>query len=447
MTSLFGKSEKPKIIIVSKDFSGLGWAKMSLDAGYETILVYKNDEVETEDEAAFNMVGDNIVEKMELDEIFEKRAKYKTAYWIFDQNFHSDYSEKLRKEGFKVFGASELMEKAEHDRDFGVSLVEKAGLSTPETKQFADMASGIEFLEQNVDKAYVFKPDEPDEKAWVTTVPDNDRDDKANEEIRQFLNSMGDGQGEYILQERKKGIEINVEIWLYKGRPFFTHGNFECKRKLNKDLGRLIGCSHDIEFTIPIDCKIVQDTLAKLIQLPEFSDYTGFVDMNLIVADKEYFFLEFCCRYGYSSHPNLFINLAIKSFPEIMVKFMDGDIKNFYDYFRDGFGSTILMSIDNPVMGLPLIIPEELQNKFYHYDSYLNENGEYCLAGYSQEVGIICGFDYDLKSAADDVLLNFDKIHYPGRGGRTDINLTNYDNNPWERWIGATAMKLFDRKI
>lgn len=436
--------KKPIMILVTKDFSGLGFAKICTEQGYPTFLAFENDKIEEDEQEAFEMVGEEMVEKIEFPEIFKERNKYKEARWIFDGNHHSKEAEQLRKEGFMyVFGGHDLTDKMEHDRHFGTSLVEKAGLKIPETQKFSDTASGIEFLEANEDRAWVFKPDEPDEKAWVTTVPDNEQDDKANEEIRKFLASMGNGKGDYILQERKKGIEVNVEIWLYEGKPFFAHANFENKKKLNKELGKLIGCAHDIEHVIPLESKIIRDTLMKLIKLPEFKGFTGMVDMNLIVADREYYFLEFCGRFGYNSHPNLFINLGIKSFPEIMNDFLEGKITNFQNNFRPGFGASILMSIDEPVLGLPIIIPQELENNFYHYDTYRNGD-DYCLAGYAKECGIICAHDYDLKSAADRVLGNFDKIHYPGRGGRTDINLTDYETNPWERLIAANAMKLFD---
>ena len=435
------KPNKPAFVIVTCDYSGLGWAKLCIDAGYPAILAYEPRDTE-ENLAAFAKVGEGISEKIELGQAV-KDPKLKEAYWIWDGNHNSEIAEGLRKKGYKVFGGHELTDKMEHDRNFGVELVKKAGLQTPETKEFNSVAEGIAFLEANEDRAFVFKPDEPDDEAWVTTVPPNDIDQQANQEMIRFLKAMGEGKGEYILQERKRGVEINVEVWLYEGMPFFAHANFECKRKYNRDLGRLIGCAHDIDFTIPLDCKVIRDTLLKLIKLPEFKGFTGMVDMNLIVADRDYYFLEFCGRFGYNAHPNLFINLALDPFPEIMAAFMDGDIGDFYSHFRPGFGASILMGIDNPVSGLPFVIALESEKNFFHFDTY-QDGEDIFLAGYAQEVGIICAHDYDLKSAADEVINQFDKIFYPARSGRTDINLTNYLTNPWERWIAAESMKLFD---
>lgn len=438
---IFKSQLKPQFIVCSQDYSGLGFAKLCSDAGYPVILAFQPKE--GDDLKNYEMVGESIVEKMELEKAV-KEFTGKGAYWIVDQNFGFEIFDKLRAGGEKVFGGHELTDKMENDRGFGASLVKKAGVEIPETVEFNSVAEGVAFLEANEDKNYVFKPDEPDDKAWVTTMLDNDIPEKANEGMRRFLNSMGEGQGSYILQEKKRGVEINVEVWLFEGEPFFAHANFESKRKYNGDLGRMIGCAHDIEFLIPLESKIVRDTLLKLVRLPEFKDFTGMVDMNLISADREYYFLEFCGRFGYNSHPNLFINLAIDSFPEIIRDFLDGDTTDFYKHFRPGFGASILMSIDDPVRGLPFLIAEETKKNFYHYDTY-KDGEDYCLAGYAREVGIVCAHDYDLKSAADKVLENFNKISYPGRAGRTDLNLTNYDNNPWERYIAAVAMKILEK--
>ncbi len=434
--------KKPTFVIATEEWSGLGWAKLCADAGFPVVLACKKKE--GDDNENYEAVGQGIISIMELEQAL-KDSNLKTAYWVWDQNHNPDIAEGLRAKGYKVFGGHALTDKMEHDRNFGTSLVQKAGLQVPETQEFDSVAEAVAFMEENQDRAFVFKPDDPDDEAWVTTVPDNELDDKANEEIRQFLESMPEGKGTFILQERKKGVEINIEVWLYEGKPFFAHANFECKRKYNHDLGRLIGCAQDVEFVIRLDSKILEDTLLKLLDLPEFKSFTGMVDMNLIVADREYYFLEFCGRFGYNSHPNLFLNLGIDPFPVIMMDFMEGRTADFYNHFRTGFGASILMTIDDPVKGLPFLIPEHIEKCFYFYDVYSEGFGSFCLAGYAGEVGVVCGHDYDLKSAADKALDNFYKIHYPGRAGRTDINLVDYLTNPYERWVACEAMRLFDK--
>lgn len=439
---IFAKN-KPILIIVSKDYSGLGFAKMTVDAGFDCLLAYKNDDLEEDDQETFDMVGEGMIEKVKLDELFKARAQYKAAYWIFDQNNHSEYSEKLRKEGFKVFGGMKLTDDMEHDRHFGTDLAKKAGLDLPETFEFSDIENGLEHLDQNLDKAYVFKPDEA-EGAWTTFVPDSEKDDEANRELYRYMTSQGDDVGTYILQERKKGIEVNIEYWVYRGKPILCYANLECKRKLDFDEGEMCGCSQDIAFIVPIDCKLALETVGKLLKVMP-PDYTGFLDSNIIVADRNYYFLEFCARYGYNAHPNLFLTLALESFPKIMTDWMDGNVKNFKENFRQGFGASILCYIDHPKKGYPIIIPEDIENKFFHFDTYKNEEGEYCLAGYANEVGIITAHDHDIKSAGMLAIKNADKISYPNHAIRHDIDKEEYQSSPFKRYIALESMKAFGR--
>ena len=442
-----------KFIVVSQDASGYGFAKM-IDCGSTGRGNPRNDvnssaifsilpKEDEEDLEKLQKVGESEVTCVTFNKIWKERDKYKDYAFIFDQNHNWEIASKLRKEGFMVFGALELSDKMEHDRNFGLSLVKKIGLTLPDFKEFTDKEAGLEYLDNNEDIAYVFKPDEPDNKSWVTTCPDHDNDQKANREIYNFLKSQPDGLGSYILQERKKGVEINIEMFLYDSEPFFAQANFECKRKYNGDYGRLIGCAQDTCFTIPLECKILKDTLWKLADLPEFENYTGFLDMNLIVADNEYWFLEFCGRFGYNAHPNLFLSLALSSFSEIMSDWMTGNIENFGRHFRKGYGASISCNIDEAVTGLPISFDDDTEeSRFFSYDTY-SENGERYLAGYANEVGVIVAHDYDLKSACEEAIAKFKRVHYPGKAGRTDLACTDYQTNPIERLQACREMDLF----
>lgn len=431
-----------RFLLVTQDFSGLGFAKRFQDEGADVLLVCAPKE--GEDSEHYDQVADGLLEREDLADLWEHRGEYKNDYWIWDGNHHSKEADQLRAEGFaRVFGGHGLTDKMEHDRKFGEELIRKAGLEVPETSEHTDIDSALQLLDENPDKAYVFKPDEPDEEAWTTTCPSHEVDHKANRELYKFLISFSDAPSSFVLQERKSGVELNVEMFLHKGKPFFAHANYECKRKYNGDLGKMTGCAQDIEFVIPLDCRILRDTLWKLVALPEFRDYTGFLDLNLIVGDNQYWFLEFCARFGYNATPNLMFNLAIRPVSQIFRDFIDGNVADFGKGFRSGFGASITMTIDEPVCGMPLIVPETLEKDFYHYDSY-HDGEDYRLSGYAHETGIVMGFDYDLKSAADNALENLKRVYYPGKAARTDINQTDYLMNPWERHIAAKEMKLFD---
>ena len=166
--------------------------------------------------------------------------------------------------------------------------------------------------------------------------------------------------------------------------------------------------------------------------------------MNLIVADNEYWFLEFCARFGYNAHPNLFLSLTLSPFSEIMSDWVNGNIDDFGRHFRKGYGASISCNIDEAVTGLPITFDDDTEiSRFYSYDTYM-EDGEYYLAGYANECGVIVAHDYDLKSACEEALSKFKRIHYPGKAGRTDLALTDYQTNPQERLTACQEMGLFN---
>lgn len=432
-------TENPKkFIVVTQDFSGLGFAKRLTEEGNDVLvaIIPKEDE---DNEELLMRVGDGIVEKQEISKVIKNRLNYKDAYWIWDQNHNFEYADQLRKEGFKVFGGQELAYKMEHDRKFGNDIIKKAGLDTLPTHEFSDIQSGLDFLDANEDKAFVFKPDES-VAAYTTYVPDNEIDEYANRELYRYMESLSD-DGTYILQERiSDALETNVEVWLYKGTPFFAFVDLESKRKLNKDEGEMVGCAHDIVFTTSLESRLVKETIAKL--YPFYQDYTGFLDMNVLIKDKKFYFLEFCARFGYNSHPNLFWNLALSPIGEILSDFIDGKIEDFYRHFNYGFGASVTLYIDHPREGLPFKKQEHFHGHFYHFDTYENEDDEYFLAGYANEVGIVMGYGYTIEEAGRDALRNGDKIFYPMHAMRTDICGREYNSSPANRYDALEAMKL-----
>lgn len=438
------KSRDKTFIIVSQDYSGLGFADMCQKEGYETLMAIRaKDDLKKEDVESFDQVGVGIIQKVDLDQIMKARKQFKDAYWIWDGNHNPEDSETLRSEGFKVFGGSELMNKMEHDRNFGASLVKAAGLPTPETYDFKTLEEGLKFLEEpdNKETAFVFKPDEG-EGAYSTYVPNSKKDADAHDELECYMRSLSEDGITYILQERKKGVEANFEIWVYKGQPFFGFCSLECKRRSAQDQGEMVGCAFDLNFCLPLEAKAFQETCMRLLpQMPK--DYTGFLDMNVIVADKKNYFLEFCARFGYNAHPNLFLNLAIDSFPDIIAAFIDGDIEDFYDHFRDGFGASILCRIDHPKKGFPVYMRDGVEKHVFLFDEYKEEE-QYFLSGFGNEALIVTGHDYTPKTAGEEAITNYAKINFPMKDGRLDMDKNDFPTAPIARFDALNAMGYLD---
>lgn len=440
---LFKEAEKKHFILVTEDFGGLGYAKKFIDEGADCLIAFgfnkKDDEKITPSD---RINGKGLAERMPIEELWPKRMQYKNSYWIFDSNnVHSAKGDQLRKEGFaRVFGGRALTVRMEDDRDFGVSLIKKAGLKSPETLEFQTKEEGMEFLDANEQKAYVFKPND-NKNGWETYVPDSEKDKDANDELHSYLEALPDGNsGGYILQERIRGVEANFELWLYKGTPYFAICELECKKKNNDDYGGLCGGSQDINFAVPIKSRGIRETVEKLLVLPEFKDYSGFLDMNVIVHDNGPYFLEFCARFGYPEHLTALFALAKKPVSEILSMMIDGKVEHFYDNFKHGFAAGITLYNNSPRKGLPIYVPEDLEKQFYVMDGY--KRGEKLFtAGCGPEVGYITAHGFTVMDAAEEAIAAAKKVAFPNRAFRTDLDKDAYPSNPRDRYLALEAMR------
>ena len=430
-----------RFVVVCEDYAGLGWA-IRLNQDGDDVTLVTQPSIDEEDLAGHDLIGTGIVPKVDLETAIADKS-LKDAYWLFEANRHSDVSERLRRKGYNVFGASALSAKLELDRAYGVSVAQSVGLDIPETVEFTTIKDGLSFLDEHLDLAYVFKPNASSE-SWRTFVPNRQDDVASNRQLSGYLEHLDSGAiaDGFILQERKKGVEVNFELFMYQGQPFFALCDLGTKRKLNRDKGEHCGCSSDVVFQIPITCQGITQTVGRFETFYHKNKYTGFADVNAIISDRNVWFLEFCARFGYSSHPNLFMTCAIDPFGDLMADWIDGKIDGFAKRFRQGFGASVNLYLDHPQRGIPLWIDPKAERSFYAYDCYRDDEGELLLAGYSTDVGVYAQHAYTMEDAAATVLQGLDReaVAFAELGVRTDLDQRGYPSSPLSRYDALVAM-------
>lgn len=422
-----------KFILITADFSGFGFVKSAIDLGYEVLVLYKpKDEIEEDKQEAWDIQGDGIFEKMDLDDWYEEREEYKEYYIIFDGNHNYDIGEQLIQEGFKVFGGSKLQYDCENDREFGLKLAESVGLHSPEYVEFTSPEDGISFLEENEDKAYVLKPNGESDSAltFCTTTPEPEN---ANKELRGYIQAMK--PDDYILQERVKGVEANFEYLVVNGEPIIAQINLECKKKSNNDKGKAMGCMQDVCWLVPLDCPLIERTVGKFKKYLKETRYTGFWDANVILGDDSEYFLEFCQRIGYNAHIT-FQKLLDRHLFEIIADMIDGNLEPVKKY---GFVASVSIITDKPVTGLPIYYPESIEKDVYLFDAY-EEDDQILMGGLSNEIAIITGKGYTIKDAFQEAISNADKVKFPNADYRDDGDKCDYASSPQKRYDALMAM-------
>lgn len=429
-----------KFVLVTQDTSGLGWTKKLQEEG-EMVVFLKGECKDPSEADSYARVGDGLVPCVTMADV--ESLKGPDTYWLFDRNVFPELADTLRTEGQKVFGTSALTEKMENDRAFACQIADQYGLPSPPTHDFQTIDDGVAFLEANPDKAYVMKPN-ASEDSFATFVPFRQDPEDANYELCCYLRNAPEPKEGYILQERKPGVEINVEMWLQDGVPFFAFCCLENKRKWNHDLGEMSGCAGDIVFTVPVNSVLVQRTVGKLLPFYAERGYTGIADVNVILGDNQTWFLEVCNRFGYNSHPNLFMNCALDGFGNIMADWMDGNIETIPQRFRAGFGASITCFIDHKRPGLPIYLNPRLEKNFFPFDG-CRPGEDVLLTGFSGEIGIFTDHDYTIEEAAEgclNQLIYNEAVSFPDISFRTDLHCSNYRGAPVKRYAALRAMGL-----
>lgn len=431
-----------KFVLVTSDFSGLGFAIQDKEKnGSDVIIAYKpKGEIEEEKEHSYLIQGMGLVESMHLDDLMEDRKTYQDWFFVWDGNHNTDEGELLRKEGFKVFGGSQFQFDLENDREFGIEFAQSVGLESPPFHEFQTPDEGIKFLEANEDKAFVVKPNNAEDSALTQPFTRTIEPSNANLEARRYLSAMD--VHDYILQERKKGVEVNVEIFFSNGIPMLAQANLEDKYRHNGDLGCPTGCAFDLCWTVPLDCDLVKKTAGKFLPKLFERKYTGFADANVIIGDNEVWFLEFCFRPGYNAHPNFFTTIANSTFLQTAADLIEGKKPT----AKHGFGASVTMFTDKERMGIPIYVPSSLNGNFYLFDGYKgDEDGddEFSMGGFSKEIAVVTAFDYTPERALDAAVDNAYKVKIVNSDFRTDCSKTDYPLSLVRRYQALCAMKLF----
>jgi hypothetical protein len=428
-----------RFVIATCDYSGLGFAIRIQDEGHDVVLATNppaDAVVDADCLRRYDLVGRGMLPKQRLTEVMARRTELRDAYWIWDHNHAVEENETLRREGFKVLAGGQYAHRMEHDRAACLEHTAVYGLLAPPSTRFDKAVDAIRFCEQNKGTAYVYKPDEG--ANHETFLPESEDAIEANEELRLHLASI-DSDCAFILQERKEGVEANVEVWFVEGDPVFAFMALESKKRYALDMGELIGCAFDFVFLVPLNCKAVQESVGKLFPAYKNMKYTGFGDANFTAGRDGLWFFEKCERLGYNAHPNLLFNLSRRGVGEVFAGLIDNTLR---PDFSGGFGASVtMMTKENPSGGKPIMFPPRLWPDIFWWDVYKRDD-LYLTAGYDADgyVLIVNGYGYTIPTAWENVMKKAAQIRFPYRSYRSDGAGVDYPSSPIRRYEGLKAM-------
>jgi phosphoribosylamine-glycine ligase len=431
-----------QVIVVTKDWTGLGLGLLMQRQGSKVIFAYEYGEIDEKDVEATHLCGNGLVEKIPLSEATLKFPG-QGALWVFDTNEHAEVAQRLLLVGEQVIGTSALSARMENDRLFAAQVAKAVGMDLPETKEFSDLGVGIKFLESRKDEAFVYKPNEGDPTS--TFVPQElDDPAKANEVLREYLRSVeSDGKTGFVLQALiPGGIEANLELWLRDGKPIVGFLNLESKRKLTGDLGGLIGCAGGYVTKVPMGIKAIKQTVARYLGRKEFAHYTGSVDANVLFVKDKVMFLENCFRFGYNAYPEIFYALAKNPMEEILRRWiMRGEGGSVERFFRDGYAASLTLTTDNCKLDNPILIGGRAREKTCIYQAY-EEDGHLMEVGGWPEIACVISHGNTMKDAGVRCLDLANDVAFPNKGYRVDLAHDDSPRLPIARYKALSSAGL-----
>ena len=352
------------------------------------------------------------------------------AIIIFDSSGMGARAESLRS-AYKVFGASNFHDKLENDRCFGLEFMVNNGIMIPETASFKDFSQGIDFVKENKDTRYVFKPSGKNLPCRLTYSCSD------TEDLILFMKyvekAFGKEVEDFILQEFFEGAIISTEFWVGKG-GFIEPLNhtIEVKKFLNDDLGPSTGCSGNIVWVGDED-EVFNEMLSsiegKLIQ----EGYIGPIDINCIVNEEGIYGLEWTPRFGLDAMPT-FLQLIGQDVGKLISDSFDDRTKHMdlMDIFAGGIRVTIppypiepenLKSLQKnfPNENIPIRGLDECEQLCYFYEVKKEDDLLLHSAG-TGVIACISDIGFDPKSCFDSPCKILEEAKIPDAQYRTDLD-------------------------
>lgn len=272
---------------------------------------------------------------------------------VFDMTGTGDVADELRQHT-PVIGCSELADKLEHDREFGIDFMQRAGITVPAWQAFDDVSDGLRWLRAKK-KRVVFKPIGAGDDSSLTYVG------KSVEDMERYLDILFRRVKvkRFLFQEFVEGTEVSTEAWFNGDQFFALNHTLEEKKFMAGGLGPNTGCAGNVVWMPPRSNALFERGLAKVAPLLKEAGYVGMVDLNTIVTEGEIYGLEWTPRFGYEGTCNL-TRLLPMEFGEFMHTIAVGGTPTL-GAARHPFAATIRVSIP-PYPTFPL--PQAMTKKF-----------------------------------------------------------------------------------
>ncbi len=338
---------------------------------------------------------------------------------VFDSSSLGDAADAARALT-PVIGSSELADKLEHDRIFGLEAMEEAGIRVPTWESFDTPAAAIAWLKKE-QKRCVLKPigDAPSDATYVAS--------DAEDMIHYIETKLSNKVKAFVLQEFVAGVEVSTEAW-WTGKEWVAlNHTLEEKKFMAGGIGPNTGCAGNVVWMPDGPNVLFEQGLAKVAPLLEASGFVGMLDLNTIVTEGGVYGLEWTPRFGYEGTCNL-VALLPMGFGEFMASVARGETPTLAQP-KARFAATVRISVppypsaefsrrhDNvPICGIDC---DHLE-RFVLYDVKC-DGDQLVTGGHYQVIGSPIGLSDSIEGAVAQVEAVIKTLKVPNLQWRNDI--------------------------
>jgi len=275
-----------RICVISRWNEGAWFAWLCKQAGHEVMLVVEDEHYRKAFRGLIDAVGEA-----------GNAADYELI--VYDSSGLGKDADTSRLIAPTV-GGSQLADKLEHDRVFGIQYMERCGIRVPPWEHFTDISDGIRYIKKNK-RPLVFKPCGDGADTSCTYVS------KSPEDLLEYIDVLykRNPQKEFVLQEFTPGTEVSTEMWMNDRGYYAINLTYEKKKLMAGDIGPATGCSGNLIYMPHSEPLVFQRGLKKAYQSLRDDGYVGMIDLNAIVTDEGVFGIEWTPRFGYEGSCNL----------------------------------------------------------------------------------------------------------------------------------------------
>ncbi len=352
---------------------------------------------------------------------------------VFDDVGFGREQDRLRKEGYRVFGGSAFGDRLEKNREYGQKILEECGIAILPSFRFESPKKAIAFLKKHPGQWVIKQNSHQSSLNYVGKVDDG-------EDVLSVLKKYDEvGIQDIDLQKKVMGIEVGVARY-FNGKDWVgpIEINVEHKSLFNDGIGPKTGEMGTVMwYTDNENNQLFCQTLAKMKSYLQKIDFRGDIDINCILDKKALYPLEVTSRLGCPS-TQLQAEIHLSPWTEFLSAVADG--KSYDLKYKHGFGVVVSVAAPPfPYEGISSIYSSKGVRVFFscplsheersrvHFEEISKDRGtegkNYYISGSNGFILYVTGFGDSIEKARGEVYCIVEKIIVPKMFYRTDIGV------------------------